>query len=193
MLPLSVAVAAVLAGTGLTGGIPQGTLFLESHPPAKPGETYQVSDSRTVPLALNPCFRRLRADSGRLEARTASYSAEDRWKSEQLVVYKDVAHAKKALRVLRADLRRCADVGRGHDHYRWFTKPLAVGDEGLRAGSRFFESGEQAVATRRGSALYIVEESAWPSKSLPIKRFRGLIAQAEEMTVKICALPEAAC
>ncbi|MFI6597783.1 hypothetical protein ACIBHX_16115 [Nonomuraea sp. NPDC050536] len=175
------------------GGLPDGFLTMESHPPAQSWESYRVTDSKALPLQLNPCFRRSRADAGRLEGRAVLYSGEYEMKYEQLVVYKDVASAKRAMRGLRADLRRCADVGRGYKRYRYFTRPLEVGDDGLRAGGRFFENGEHAVAVRRGAALYIAGESAWPTRSLPLKHFRKLVAQAQAMTVKVCDLPEAAC
>ncbi|MEV1167738.1 hypothetical protein [Nonomuraea sp. NPDC049784] len=186
-------VAVALAAAMMSGGLPDGMLFMESHPPAKKWESYEVIDSKSLPLQLNPCFFRHRRDSGRLETRAVLYTGEAETKYEQLVVYKDVQHAERAMRLLRADLRKCADVGKGAHRYRNFSKPLAVGDDGLRAGARFFESGEQAVAVRRGAAVYIVGEMAWPSKSLPLGRFRGLIDQAERMTVKVCELPELSC
>ncbi|MEU8250504.1 hypothetical protein [Nonomuraea sp. NPDC048916] len=188
---LAVVTAATMLGGG--SGLPKGMLFMESHPPAKAWETYTTSDSTKRQIQLNPCFRKKAWDGGRIAARTLGYSSEDRMKYEQLVVYKDVRHAKKAMRGLRAELARCADVGKGYHRYRYFTKPLAVGDEGLRAGGRFFENGEHAVVVRRGATVYVVGESGFPTKSLPIKRFRGLIAQAEKMTVKVCDLPRAAC
>ncbi|MFI6919458.1 hypothetical protein ACIBIZ_05845 [Nonomuraea spiralis] len=186
-------VAALAAASTIAGGLPHGMLFLEKHPPAERWETYTVKNSMTLPLQLNPCLSRRQRDGGRLETRAVLYSNEDEMKYEQLVVYRDVRHAEAAMRLLRADLRRCADVGKGHNRYRYFTKPLDVGDDGLRAGGRFFESGEHAVAVRRGAALYIVGESAWPTRSLPLKGFKGLLGQARAMTVKVCRLPEAAC
>ncbi|MFI7642787.1 hypothetical protein [Nonomuraea sp. NPDC049400] len=185
--------AVALAATMMSSGLPDGMLFMESHPPAKEWESYEVVNSKSLPLQLNPCFFRHRRDAGRLENRAVLYTGEAEVKYEQLVVYKDVRQAERAMRLLRADLRKCADVGKGIHRSRYFSKPLDVGDDGLRAGGRFFEGGEQAVAVRRGAAVYIVGETAWPSKSLPLSRFRGLIAQAERMTVKVCDLPEASC
>ncbi|MEV4391758.1 hypothetical protein [Nonomuraea sp. NPDC049607] len=186
-------VAALAAASTLLGGLPHGMLFLEKHPPARQWETYTVKNSVELPLQLDPCLSYRRRDGGRLEARAVLYSSEDEMKYEQLVVYKDVRHAEAAMRVLRADLRRCADVGKGVNRRRYFTRPLDVGDDGLRAGGRFFENGEHAVAVRRGAALYIAGESAWPTRSLPLKGFKVLIGQAREMTVRVCRLPEAAC
>ncbi|GGO64541.1 hypothetical protein [Nonomuraea cavernae] len=188
---LAVVTAAAMLGGG--SGLPKGLLFMESHPPAKAWETYRTSDSTKRQIQLNPCFRKKAWDTGRIAARTVTYSSEDRMKYEQFVVYKNVRQAKQAMRGLRAELARCADVGKGYHRYRYFTKPVAVGDEGLRAGGLFFENGEHAVAVRRGAAVYVVGESAVPTRSLPIRKFRGLIAQAEKMTVKVCRLPRAAC
>ncbi|MEV0230236.1 hypothetical protein [Nonomuraea sp. NPDC050786] len=186
-------VAVALAATMMSSGLPDGMLFMESHPPTKEWDTFEVTDSKALPLQLNPCFYRHRRDGGRLETRAALHSSGAEKNYEQLVLYKDVRYAKRAMGLLRADLRKCADVGKGARRYRYFSKPLDVGDDGLRAGGRFYEGGEQAVAVRRGAAVYIVGETAWPSKSLPIARFRGLIDKAERMTVKICDLPEASC
>ncbi|MFI9592047.1 hypothetical protein [Nonomuraea sp. NPDC052265] len=158
-----------------------------------PHTEHLTPNSVKLPLQLDPCLSHHRRDGGRLETRAVLYSSEDEMKYEQLVVYKDVRHAKAAMRILRADLRRCADVGKGVNRHRYFTQPLDVRDDGLRAGGRFFDSGEHAVAVRRGAALYIVGESARPTRSLPLKGFKGLIGQAREMTVKVCRLPEAAC
>ncbi|WP_113705535.1 hypothetical protein [Nonomuraea lactucae] len=195
MLQMGVTVMAAAAVLGGPGGLLEGTLFMESHPPARSWESYTSSDSLKRPLRLNPCDREKAWDKGRVAARTMAFIGEAYdMKDEQLVVYKDVAHAKKAMRGLRAELARCADMkGEGHDRYRYFTKPVRVGDEGLRAGGLYFESSTRSVVVRRGAALYVVGESGRVSRSLPLKHFRGLIAQAEKMAVKVCDLPEAAC
>ncbi|WP_326636484.1 hypothetical protein OIE67_03225 [Nonomuraea fuscirosea] len=185
--------AVALAAAMLSGGLPQGMLFMESHPPAKEWETYKVTDSNNLPLQLDPCFFRHRRDAGRVATRAVIYAAETELKYEQLVIYKNVRHAKRAMNLLRRDLTKCADVGKGVHRYRYFSKPLDVGDEGLRAGGLFFENGEHSVAVRRGAAVYIVGETASPTKSLPINRFRRLISQAEQMTIRVCELPKASC
>ncbi|HEX4816868.1 MAG TPA: hypothetical protein VFV66_29360 [Nonomuraea sp.] len=192
MIQMGMAVALAAAMT-VSGGLPDGMLFMESHPPAKEWETYKETDSTNLPLQLNPCFNRSRRDGGRLATRAVLYRGEYEVKYEQLVLYKTVQHAERAMDLLRADLKKCADVGKGLKRSRYFTKPLHVGDEGLRAGGRAYESGEHAVAVRRGAAVYLVGKSAWPTRSLPIKRFRDLIAQAETMAVRVCALPKASC
>jgi hypothetical protein len=72
------------------------------------------------------------AIADRLAARAVHYVSEDHVKYEQLVLYKSVSAARKAMRGLRADLSRCADKGKGYDRDRYYSKPLNVGDEGLR-------------------------------------------------------------
>jgi hypothetical protein len=186
---LQLGVAAAL----LSVGLPHGFLYMESHPPAKAWETYRVDESARLPLQPNPCNRRRPADSGRLATRAVVWTSENRSKVEQLVVYRSTDAARAAMRGLRADLKRCAKLGKGIDRQRYFSKATAVGDEGLRAGARYWEDGFQAVAVRRGAAVYVVGASAWPGESLPVKDFRTLIGQADKMTVKVCALPEARC
>ncbi|MDF2709149.1 hypothetical protein ACWGH8_19160 [Nonomuraea muscovyensis] len=186
----ALAAAAVVAGPG---GLPKGTLFMESHPPAKAWESYRTSDSLGSPLRVNPCTRPKAWDTGRVAARTMVHTSENELRDEQLVLYKDVAHARKAVRGLRAELARCADAGRGYHRSRFFTKPLAVGDEALRVGALHFEDATRSVVVRRGAAVYVVGESGRVSRSLPMSYFRGLVRQAERMTAKVCGLPRAAC
>ncbi|NUW35123.1 hypothetical protein HTZ77_27370 [Nonomuraea sp. SMC257] len=188
----ALALAGVLSGGG---GLPKGFLPLETHPPAGPGETYTISDSLRRPLELNPCFRAKPWDTGRVAARSVVHhdETETAMDYEQLVLYKNTAAAERAMRGLRAQLARCAEVGKGHSRYRYFSKPLDVGDDALRAGGRFFEGGEQAVVVRRGAAVYVAGGSAYPSRSLPLGRFRGLVERAERMAEQICELPEAGC
>jgi hypothetical protein len=193
MLQMGIAVAAATVMSMGAGSLPDGMLFLETHPPAKKWESYQTTESKGLPLRLNPCERRTASAADRLAARAVHYRSEDTVKYEQLVVYKSVSAARKAMRGLRADLSRCANFGKGPDRHHYYTKPLKVGDDALRAGGRFFENGELTVVVRNGAAVYVVGESAWATKSLPLKRFKGLISQAERMTAKVCDLPEAAC
>ncbi|NRQ36032.1 hypothetical protein HII36_29985 [Nonomuraea sp. NN258] len=191
---IQMGVAAIAAAMTLSGGgLPQGMLFMESHPPAKQWESYKTYESKRFPLQLNPCFRDKAWDRGRVAGRAMQYNSEEEGRYEQLVIYRDVEHAKQAVRGLRAELKKCADQGKGTERYRYFTKPTDVGDEAVRAGGRFFHSGEHALAVRRGAAVYIVGQSAWPTRSLPIRHFRGLIDQAERMIVKVCELPESKC
>lgn len=193
MLQMGIAVAAATVMSMGAGSLPDGMLFLETHPPAKKWESYQTTESKGLPLRLNPCERRTAPAADRLAARAVHYRSEDTVKYEQLVVYKSVSAARKAMRGLRADLSRCANFGKGPDRHHYYTKPLKVGDDALRAGGRFFENGELTVVVRNGATVYVVGESAWATKSLPLKRFKGLISQAERMTAKVCDLPEAAC
>ncbi|GAA2323453.1 hypothetical protein GCM10010149_90870 [Nonomuraea roseoviolacea subsp. roseoviolacea] len=187
------ALAGVLSGGG---GLPKGFLPSETHPPATEGEAYKVSDSLKRPLALNPCFRAEPWDTGRVAARSVVHESASQIDYEQLVLYRNTAAAERAMRGLRAQLARCADVGQGIKRHRYFTKPLDVGDDGLRAGGRFYESGEQAVVVRRGAAVYVAGaagEPVYPSRSLPLGRFRELVGRAERMAEKVCELPEASC
>ncbi|MEU7861856.1 hypothetical protein [Nonomuraea sp. NPDC049141] len=193
MLHMGMAVAAAAVMSMGAGSLPAGTLFLETHPPAKKWETYTITESKGLPLRLNPCERRTASTADRLATRAVHYRSEDTVKYEQLVVYKSVSAAREAMRGLRADLSRCANFGKGPDRHHYYSKPLKVGDDALRAGGRFFENGEQAVVVRNGATVYVVGGSAWPTKSLPLKRFKGLISQAERMTDKVCDLPKAAC
>lgn len=200
MLKLAAAAAAMIvlsagAVQADTAKLPEGFLLLEAKAkgPKKSWESWSISDKRTAPMQLNPCFVG-HWDKGRLEARTITYTGDAyEYAYEQVIVYKEAHFAEEAMNGLRAQLKKCAEVGKGIERYRYWNKPLDLGDEGLRAGGRFFESGEQAVAVRRGAALLIYGEGGYPSKSLPLKTFRPLIKLATEMNDKVCELPEASC
>lgn len=173
-------------------GVPSGFLLYEEA--AKPGQAWTVDDSRTTPFLFSPCFRG-HWDKGRLEAKTIAYSPEGEGggKWEQLIVYKEVSHAEAAMEGLRAELVKCADVGKADARSRYWYKPLDLGDDAFRAGGRFYEGGTHDVVVRRGAAIMIYGQNDWPTKSLPLKGFRPLIKLAEEMLGKVCQLPEAAC
>lgn len=193
MIQLGMAVVAAAAVLGGSGGLPKGTLFMESHPPAKSWETYTTSDSLRRPLSVNPCNRRKAWDGGRVAARTMVHAWENQMRDEQLVVYRDTAEARKAVRGLRAELARCAVVGGGHDRSRYYVKPVAVGDEALRVGGLHFENSTRSVVMRRGAAVYVVGETGRVSKGLPMPYFRGLVEQAGRMAAKVCGLPRTGC
>lgn len=70
MLHAGIAALATAAVVGTLGGLPKGTLFMESHPPAKSGEAYEKSDSTGKALRLNPCDTGKAWDTGRVAVRT---------------------------------------------------------------------------------------------------------------------------
>lgn len=196
-------VAAVLtaAALGLTGGsLPDGFLLMEKQAegPHPKWEHWTVSDSRKKALMLDPCDTAYHTgkpakDKGRHASRTILFTSEYRFKSEQVVLYRDERAARTVMKTLRADLKRCAKRGKGFSRSRYYSKPLKLGDEAVKVGARDFENGLRAVAVRRGAALILYTESAWPSTKLPAKEFRALTAKAATMTAKICRLPEARC
>ncbi|MER6004898.1 hypothetical protein ABT120_40550 [Nonomuraea angiospora] len=196
MLHTGIAALATAAVVGTLGGLPKGTLFMESHPPAMSGEAYEKSDSTGKALRLDPCDTGKAWDTGRVAVRTMVYTSDDDMdmKDEQLVLYKNVAYAERAMRQLRTRLARCAVVDKGYlRRSRLFTKPATAGDEALRAGRVNHETSFRYVAMRRGSTLYIVGETGRVSKSLPLKDFRGLVGEARKMAVRVCDVPGVDC
>ncbi|MFI6324175.1 hypothetical protein ACIBG8_42075 [Nonomuraea sp. NPDC050556] len=187
---LHLAAAAAIALT--PASLPDGFLLLEAQ--AKGHKNWSVDDTRTLPFVLNPCFKG-HWDKGRLEARTVVYSPEGEGggKWEQLIVYKDVSSAEAAMKGLRGQLAKCPPVAKEAAPSHYWYKPLDLGDDALRAGTRFDEGGTHDVVVRRGAAIMIYGQNDWPTKSLPLKGFRPLIKLAEEMLGQVCRLPEAAC
>ncbi|MFI6479656.1 hypothetical protein ACIBH1_17115 [Nonomuraea sp. NPDC050663] len=153
---------------------------------------WTVSSSDKIVVQVNPCARD-RWDTGRVASKWIHFTDEDYARGEQLVIYKDATTAKKVMREIRADLRRCADTGEGWYRNRHWSKPLALGDEAVMVGSRYFHSGWAEVAVRKGAALMIYGESAWPNRSLSDKHFADVLGWAHDMTAKVCQLPEARC
>lgn len=196
-----VAAAAVLGGAGPAfaeaARLPDGFLLMEATE-HKTGEQWATSDKRTTPLLLDPCHHgywtgRKATDAGRYASRTIMRTIDAEMSAEQVAVYRDERAAQAVMNRLRADLRRCADRGEGMAHVTYDSRPLKVGDEGIRVGARYFEGGLRQVAVRRGAAILIYTESAYPDRRLPIKEFAPLVKQARTMAAKVCWLPEAAC
>lgn len=182
--------------------LPEGFLLLEEAARGGPDAQYAGwtwTDKLTEPLRLSPCDRPSKAwDTGRLAARTVRIDDPPAMQLEQVVVYQSERFARMTMDGLRARLRKCRSFidGWGSPN-TWFTKPLRMGDEAFRAGVRIKlevgVEGSQYVAVRRGSAVMIYGADALPTKSLPVGKFRPLIKLAEEMTEKVCELPQEPC
>ncbi|MBG0832142.1 hypothetical protein HS041_31025 [Planomonospora sp. ID67723] len=193
----AVALLALGAGqaAGAATGLPDGFLLYEAEAegPREPWETWQVSDSLSRPLALNPCHVKRPWDGGRSQARSVRYAAETELRHEQVVVYRSERAARAAMTGLRAQLKRCAKVGgklgRDYDAYTYRWKGTGIGDESVRAGARYFESAFRHVAVRRGKAVVVYAEDGSFTSKLKAGHFRGLERDARKMAAKVCELP----
>ncbi|WP_084959329.1 hypothetical protein [Thermoactinospora rubra] len=186
---------AAVAVTLLAPVIPQDFLLFEkaAKGPRKEWQSWQVSGDVRRPLLVNPCWRKRADEAARVAARTVGFTDEVYGKAEQLVVYRDAGQARQAMNRLRADLKKCADIGKGHNRALNFSKPLKLGDEALRSGSRYFEGGQVAVVARKGAVVFLYAETAVPTRRLPAKQFKNVLRWANQMAGKVCALPQAGC
>jgi hypothetical protein len=169
--------------------LPKGFLLYEAKAagPSRSWETWKVSDRLNRRLQVNPCDQNPGAKN-RSAARTITYSAETDYLAEQVVVYGDETAARKAMSSVRADLKRCARVGIGHNRYSYKWKNVGIGDEALRVGGFFFETRMRYVVVRKGKALVVYAQSGDVSGRLLSSHFRLLEKDARTMAGKVCGL-----
>ncbi|MFI6499391.1 hypothetical protein [Nonomuraea typhae] len=191
------AIAAVALAASV---LPEGFLQMEdaARGPHKSYEQWAISEKRTTGLLLDPCEHRYWSggkarDRGRTASRTIVKTVEVETQGEQVALYRDETAARAVMQRFRADLRRCADRGTGPSRVTYGSRPLKVGDEGIRAAQGGFESAVRFVAVRKGAAVMIYMESGAAGRRLPIKDFRPLVERARTMAAQVCRLPEARC
>ncbi|MET9344351.1 hypothetical protein [Nonomuraea sp. NPDC003804] len=188
------AASMLLGSTGAT--LPKDFLLWENR--SSGWDIWEVSDRPSMPLMVDACHdsywnRRGGVEKGRVAARTIYRQQEIDLGGEQLALYLDEAGARAAMDAMRAELKTCASRGAGIERITYYSKPLKLGDEAIRVGARYWEGGLRQVAVRRGAAVMVYTETAWPTPSLPMKEFGTLLKDAREMAGKVCWLPEAAC
>ncbi|MBE1563178.1 hypothetical protein [Nonomuraea africana] len=187
--------AATLLG-GATTTLPKGFLLWEGR--SSGWDIWEVSDRASMPLMLDACHdsywaKRGGVEKGRVAARTVYRQQEIEIGGEQVALYQEESGARAAMDAMRAELKRCASRGNGIERISYYSKPLKLGDEAVRVGARYWEGGLRQVAVRRGAAIMVYTETAWPTPSLPMGEFATLLKDAKEMSRKVCWLPEAGC
>ncbi|MFE3455106.1 hypothetical protein ACFXJ8_39920 [Nonomuraea sp. NPDC059194] len=188
--------ASMMLGTTATT-LPEGFLLWENR--SSGWDTFEVSDRASTPLMVDACHdsywnRRGGVEKGRVAARTVYRQQEIDLGGEQVALYRNEAGARAAMDAMRAELKKCATRGKGEiEKVTYYSKPLKLGDEAIRVGARYWEGGLRQVAVRRGAAIMVYTETAWPTPSLPMAEFKPLLKDAREMARKVCWLPEAAC
>ncbi|MEU6717346.1 hypothetical protein ABZ897_38275 [Nonomuraea sp. NPDC046802] len=193
-------IGSTLSGTAVAQAdaakIPKGFLLTEraaKGPVMEDEEWWEISNSLSRPLELNPCGRKGKPRDGRVAMRTIGYSTSaPSGRAEQLVLYRNASSARAAFRKLRADLARCRERITAKRKHGYTAKPLRAGDEGLFAtgvyytkGKRPTESDVLGVAARRGAALFFYTDIGWPYPSTRKK----IVRQAQKMAKKVCDLP----
>ncbi|MBB5083403.1 hypothetical protein [Nonomuraea endophytica] len=183
-----------------SSALPKGFLLTEAaaRGPHKDVERWKISDARTAGLLLDPCEHRYwsgkkATDRGRIASRTIVKTVEVESWGEQVALYRDVKAARTVMKGVRADLKRCAVGGDDFLKSTYTSRPLKVGDEGIRAVHRDFEGSIRFVAVRRGAAVLIYMEVGDSGRGLPVKDFRTQVKQAGTMATRVCGLPEARC
>ncbi|MGW0808422.1 hypothetical protein [Nonomuraea sp. NPDC002799] len=154
--------------------------------------SYRISDKRTKPLELNPCWRKHAVDRDRVAARTITFwTSAPSHESEQLVIYKSPRAAHVALTRLRAEVKQCArkgDPASPKVTIEWRTSKVEAGNEAIGMGYETRQVGNvnqtvTGVAARRGSALmiYMTDEGNYNPGQLT--------KDARKMAAKVCELP----
>ncbi|MFF5245047.1 hypothetical protein ACFY3V_12285 [Streptosporangium sp. NPDC000095] len=181
-----------------TTEIPKGFLLTERAAAAGPviadEEWWEISNSLSRQLALNPCRTKAKPRDGRVAMRTITYSTSaPSGSGEQLVLYRSTRSAQAAFRKLRADLARCPRraTTKSGSGFGYVGKPLRVGDEALSVAGHFHKRGkrdrepaELGVVARRGAALFV-----YTDVGNGLGAGRKIVNQAKKMTKKVCGLP----
>lgn len=179
--------------------IPAGFLMSEADargPVEDPDVRWVRSDAPGLPPLVSPCGGRLRSDAGWVGGRQLVLVHPSLWKSERLVVYRDVATARAALAERRAALRRCGrHRERGGTVTVWTSRPLRIGDEALFVGSQRHR-GDRPVAghgrgvlMRRGRAVVTYFDMGQARTPPTLDEVDNHVRDARVMARRIAAQP----
>ncbi|MFF3439749.1 hypothetical protein [Streptosporangium sp. NPDC002721] len=200
---ITLALAVLAAGATVTtpaaattAAIPKGFLLYERDAAKKdndPETNWKVTNSARAGLAVNPCDRSTLAATGRVAARTVTFTGvPDFMKVEQVILYGSRASAASAVAQVRAALARCGARTEAGSSYRYASSRLTgLGDEALRVsgqvyyGKRAGVGGDRSVLVRKGNAVVVylwAGEYSKPERSDWTVQLRD----ARKMTAKIC-------
>ncbi|WP_436757059.1 hypothetical protein [Streptosporangium sp. V21-05] len=203
IITLALTLAVLAAGATVTtpaaattAAIPRGFLLYEKDAAKKdddPETNWKVGNSARARLAVNPCDRSTLAATGRVAARTVTFTGvPDFMKVEQVILYGSRASAVSAVAQVRAALTRCGARTDSGSSYRYASSRLTgVGDEALRISGQVYYGrkagvgGDRSVLVRKGNAVLVylwAGEYAKPTKSDWTVQLRD----ARKMTAKIC-------
>jgi len=203
IITLALAVLAVGAtvttpATAEAAAIPRGFLLYEKDAAKKdndPETNWTVGNSAKARFAVNPCDRGTLAATGRVAARTVTFTGvPDFMKVEQVILYGSPASAASAVAQVRAALVRCAARTDSGASYRYASSRLTgLGDEALRVSGQVYYGrkagvgGDRSVLVRKGNAVVVylwAGEYDRPAKS----DWSVQLRDARRMTAKICAI-----
>ncbi|MEU3163295.1 hypothetical protein [Streptosporangium sp. NPDC006930] len=201
IITLALAVLAVGAtvttpATAEAAAIPRGFLLYEKDAAKKdndPETNWTVGNSAKARLAVNPCDRGTLAATGRVAARTVTFTGvPDFMKVEQVILYGSRASAASAIAQVRAALVKCAARTNSGASYRYASSRLTgLGDEALRISGQVYYGrkagvgGDRSVLVRKGNAVLVylwAGEYYKPAKG----DWSVQLRDARRMTAKIC-------
>ncbi|GII05098.1 hypothetical protein [Planobispora takensis] len=183
--------------SGAAGKLPRDFLLYEAQArkPVKypEEEEWTISNRRTENFTLNPCGLRSSVGSGRVSARTITYSAPEFHKSEQLVVFRSAGAAHKAFAGLLAQVAKCDRIDT-LPVFKVKAHALDAGDEAARVSAQAYGpdgapaiGGQRTVVVRKGRALAIYVRAGEYSK-VRTSDFRVQAKDARKMAAKVCTL-----
>ncbi|GAA2890921.1 hypothetical protein GCM10010517_55190 [Streptosporangium fragile] len=194
----AVAAAPAAAAPAAAPAIPKGFLLYEKDAAKKddnPETNWAVSNSVKARLAVNPCDKAALARTGRVAARTVTFTGvPDFMKVEQVVLYRSPADAAKAVAQVRGALTACGAVTNSGSTYRYVsTRVTGLGDEALKVSGQVYYGkkagvgGDRSVLVRKGNAVLVYlwagEYSAPAASDWAVQ-----LRDARKMTAKICAV-----
>ncbi|MFC0864010.1 hypothetical protein ACFHYQ_17065 [Sphaerimonospora cavernae] len=181
------------------GHIPKGFLLYEKEAAKHHNDDearWEVSQKTGARFAVNLCDKATLSRSGRVAARTATYTAVPGYaRAEQVILYASPRAAEKAMRDLRAAVARCRSTRASGLTYRVTSAKAAIGDDALKItgqsyrGRKWAIGGERALVTRRANAVVVYNiggETGKPARS----DFTRQLRDARTMLGKICRIAD---
>jgi hypothetical protein len=124
------------------------------------GLRWERAEGADLPTLLNPCGRTLVSEADRVGGRQVALVSPRLFKSERVVVYRDVAAAAAAMVERRAALSQCANHSEPdgtHTVWRW--EHLPIGEEAMfvagqrMRGDRGLPGHHRAILVRQGRVI----------------------------------------
>jgi hypothetical protein len=177
--------------------IPAGFLEVEeaaAKPLDQPGVRWVRSEEPGLTALVSPCGGSPPSDRARVGGRQVALVGPSLWKVTRLVVYRDVAAARRAMSERRAALRAC----RRHRERDgavtvWSWQRLAIGDEAMFVTSQRFRGegavpgSHRGVLTRQGRAVVMFVDFGARTQPSPLAEVARYQRAARATAAKLAA------
>lgn len=189
--------APLLAQPAVT--IPDGFLLTEARsavPLDQEGFNWTRADNVNLPAQLDPCGEGPGGQSSVVGVRQLALVGPTLWKSERLIVYRDVAAATQAMAAHREALQRCGrhDEGDGI-HTEWSWQPLDLGEESFFVTGQRYRGADgvpgnhRGVVMRQGRAVLLYVDFGQRTAPATLKDVPSHLTDAAALAEKLSVAP----